>query len=145
MPDRHGPLLGNHFQVEWEGTRIGFSRVVLPGATALPVSYRDGSNLERSPTQLIGKTENDLLILERGVLPDDTELYDWFATASSGDLDNARRSVTVSILDEKHEPAVTWTFKNAWPAHYQPPTLDATGNEVAIERIEIAHEGMERT
>lgn len=144
MPDRIDPLLGNHFQVEWGGTQIGFSRVILPGATAHPVTYMNGSSPERSPKQLVGKTENDLLILERGVVPDDSELYDWFATASSGDLDGARRDVTVSILNEVHEPVVTWEFTNAWPAHYQPPRLNATGNEVAMERIEIAHEGMER-
>ncbi|MGO4710328.1 phage tail protein, partial [Chryseobacterium sp. 2TAF14] len=53
-----------------------------------------------------------------------------------------RRSITISLLDENGEPAVTWKVKNAFPLKVNATDLKAEGNEVAIETLEIAHEGL---
>lgn len=143
MHDQHTPFLSNRFSVEIDGEQIGVSRVILPGATSATVSYAAGNDRSLSPRQLVGKTENDLLVLERGVT-ETKRLYDWYVEARRGDLEGARRDITVAILTEEFERAAVWKFPDAWPAHYQPPVLDAHVNEVAIERFEIAHEGMYR-
>ena len=48
----------------------------------------------------------------------------------------------IKLLDEEHNPVVIWSVKNAWPTKIDAPSLKADGNEVAIESIEIAHEGI---
>lgn len=53
-----------------------------------------------------------------------------------------RRDITIKLLDENHDPVITWKVKNAWPTKVQSTDLKADGNEVAIESIEIVHEGL---
>ncbi|MPT34016.1 MAG: phage tail protein, partial [Flavobacterium sp.] len=53
-----------------------------------------------------------------------------------------RRSVTISLLDETGAPAITWKVKNAFPVKLQASDLKADASEVAIETLEIAHEGL---
>ncbi len=53
-----------------------------------------------------------------------------------------RRDLTISLLNEEHEPIVTWKVKNAYPCKVEGPSLNSTGNEVAIESIELCHEGL---
>ncbi|HEY8967684.1 MAG TPA: phage tail protein, partial [Puia sp.] len=53
-----------------------------------------------------------------------------------------RRDLIINLLNETHQPVVTWKIKNAWPVKIQSTDLKADGNEVAIETLEIAHEGL---
>jgi len=46
------------------------------------------------------------------------------------------------LLNEEHEPVVVWKVKNAWPTKIQSTDLKADGNEVAIESMELVHEGL---
>ena len=54
-----------------------------------------------------------------------------------------RRDITISLLNEKHEPVITWRVHNAFPVKVQASDLKADGNEVAIETLELAHEGLD--
>ena len=54
-----------------------------------------------------------------------------------------RRSGTIALLDESGNLVLRWRFVEGWPAKWEGPALDATANEVAIETLEIAHEGLE--
>jgi phage tail-like protein len=53
-----------------------------------------------------------------------------------------RKTIVISLLDEKNAPTMVWTLKNAWPSKVTGTDLKSTGNEVAIEKIEIQHEGI---
>ena len=53
-----------------------------------------------------------------------------------------RVPVTISLLDEAGKPTMVWTLANAWPTKITGTDLKAEGNEVAIETIEIVHEGL---
>jgi phage tail-like protein len=53
-----------------------------------------------------------------------------------------RKALTISLLDEKHEPTMVWKVQNAFPVKVTGTDLKAEGNEVAVESIEIAHEGL---
>jgi phage tail-like protein len=55
----------------------------------------------------------------------------------------ARRSVTVSLLNEERNPVMTWKIKEAWPVKIEGPSLKSTGTDVAIESVEFACEGIE--
>ena len=51
--------------------------------------------------------------------------------------------MTITLLDEQRQAVLRWHLRNAWPVKIEGPTLNATGNEVAIETLELAHEGLE--
>ena len=54
------------------------------------------------------------------------------------------KTITITLLDEEETPAASWQVINAWPTKYTAPDFNATSSEVAIETLEIAHEGMTR-
>ena len=144
-PDKHGPYRENRFLVEIDGlATASFSTVELPESTIEETEYRDGND-PHTNRKLKGRNAYDSLFLERGVTDDSIALYEWFTLAEEGNVDEARRSVAVVLLDTNGQSGPRWEFRNAWPARYDAPNLDAMGNGVALESLEILHEGMERT
>jgi phage tail-like protein len=53
-----------------------------------------------------------------------------------------RWAVIIKLLDQNGDAVVTWTLNNAWPTKISATDLKSDGNEVAIDSIEIAHEGL---
>lgn len=80
------------------------------------------------------------ITLKRGVFASDNEYYEWWNTVRLNTIE--RRDLTISLLNEAHEPVMVWKVKNAWPTKIQSTDLKADGNEVAIESIELVHEGL---
>ena len=80
------------------------------------------------------------ITLKRGTFKANNEFFDWWNTVALNTIE--RRDVTISLLNENHEPTVVWKVKNAWPAKVTSTDLKSDGNEVAIESIELAHEGL---
>jgi phage tail-like protein len=80
------------------------------------------------------------ITLKRGVMLNDNEFFEWVNTIHGGTVQ--RRDLTNSLLDETHTPTVTWKVKNAWPVKLTAPKLDAMEGRIAIETLEIAHEGL---
>lgn len=134
------PLVKFHFQVEWSGTKIGFSEVSGLDVETEVVEYRDGANPEYSKVKMPGMQKFSNITLKRGTFATDNEFYNWWNTVKLNTIE--RRDITISLLNEEHEPVVTWKVKNAWPAKVQSTDLKADGNEVAIESMEIVHEGL---
>ena len=134
------PLPVFHFQVDWSGTKIAFSEVTGLNIEVQPIEYRDGSNPEFTLTKMAGLKKYGNITLKRGVFTDDNEYFEWLNAVKMHKPE--RRDLIVSLLDEEHAPVMTWTVKNAWPTKLTAPDLKASGNEVAIETLEIAHEGI---
>lgn len=80
------------------------------------------------------------LTLKRGTFKSDNEFYAWFNTVKLNTIE--RRDITISLLNEEHEPTVVWKVKNAWPTKVTATDLKADGNETAIESMELVHEGL---
>lgn len=137
---REYPQPNIHFSVEWGGTRIGFSEVSGLGMTVEVVEYREGSSPEYTPTKMPGRVTYDDIVLKRGVFESDNEFFNWINTIQLHAVE--RRDVTVSLLDENHEPMRVWKIKNAFPTRLEGPLLVASGNDVAIETLVLAHEGL---
>lgn len=129
-----------HFQVEWGGTRIGFTEVSGLSVSLKPIDYREGSSKEYSVLKMPGMQEFSNITLKRGVFSKDNEFFQWLNTVKLNTID--RRDLTISLLNENHDPVMVWKVKNAWPCKVEGPGLKATGNEVSIESIEICHEGV---
>jgi len=134
------PLSNYHFQVEWGGTRIGFTEVGGLDIEVDVIEYREGSSPEYSPTKMPGQYKYSNIILKRGIFKQDNDFFQWMNTIHLNEVE--RRDITISLLDETHVPVMTWKVRNAWPVKYSGPMLKANGHEVAIETLELAHEGI---
>ena len=134
------PLVKFHFQVEWGGTQIGFTEVSGLDVETEVVEYRHGASPEYSKVKMPGMQKFSNLTLKRGTFATDNEYYDWWNSVKLNTIE--RRNITISLLNEEHEPVITWKVKNAWPTKVQSTDLKADGNEVAIESMEIVHEGL---
>jgi phage tail-like protein len=140
MPAQY-PLPVFHFTVQWGGTRIGFSEVTGLTREIQAIEYRDGSYLEFSMGKMPGMIKYPNITCKRGIIKGDNELFKWASTIKLNTVE--RRDVIISLLDETHAPVMTWKVHNAFPVKLEGPQLKASGNEVAIESIEFAHEGIE--
>jgi len=135
------PLPAFHFTVEWGGKRIGFSEISGLTQEVQAIEYRDGSSLEYSAVKMPGIPKFNNITLKRGVIKSDNDFAKWLSSVKLNTVE--RRDVIINLLNEEHEPVMVWKVHNAFPVKVEGPALKATGNEVAIESIEIAHEGLE--
>jgi phage tail-like protein len=134
------PLPKFHFEVQWGGAKIGFTEVTGLEVTTEKIEYRDGASKEYHKIRMPGMQTFGDLTLKRGVFAGDNEFYDWWNTVALNTVE--RRDITISLLNEAHEPVVVWKVKNAWPTKVTSTDLNASGNETAIETLVLAHEGL---
>ncbi|MXV49668.1 phage tail protein [Pedobacter sp. HMF7647] len=134
------PLPKFHFSVAWGGTKIGFSEVSGLNIENKLIEYRDGASPEYSKIKMPGMREFSNITLKRGVFAGDNEFYSWLNTIQLNAVE--RRDLTISLLNENHDPVVVWKIKNAFPVKIQSTDLKADGSEVAIEQLDLAHEGL---
>lgn len=134
------PLPKFHFVAEWGGTKTAFSEVTGLDIETEIIEYRDGSSPEFTKIKMPGMQKFSNITLKRGVFSGDNEFYAWLNTTSMNTVE--RRDLTISLLNEAHEPVMVWKVKSAFPVKIQSTDLKADGNETAIETIELAHEGL---
>ena len=134
------PLPKFHFQVDWGGTKIGFTEVTGLEVTTEKIEYRDGASPEYSKIQMPGMQTYGDLTLKRGIFAGDNEFYAWWNTVALNTIE--RRDITISLLNEEHAPVVVWKVKNAFPTKVTSTDLNSTGNETAVETLVVAHEGL---
>ena len=138
---RDDPYLDFNFRVEIDGIEAaGFSEVELGAGTIATVAYREGADPQSSARLLPGRVTYDRVTLRRGFAGDPT-LFQWWQAVAEGNLD--RRDVAIVLLDESRQPVARWKLRRAWPAKYVAATLNALGNDVVVESVELAHEGIE--
>lgn len=119
----------------------GFTEVSGLDATIEPIEYREGNMVSETPMKVAGIRKYSNVTLKRGVVTT-KEMYDWLAPGLTGAVE--RKTVTISLLDEAQKAVASWEIINAWPTKYTAPDFNATSNEIAIESLELAHEGMTR-
>lgn len=134
------PIPAFHFDVDWGGTRTGFAAVSGLDIELQAIEYREGNEREYGARKMPGLRKYGNITLKRGIVPGDNEFYDWLNTARLHQVQ--RRDITIRLLNEEHEPVVIWKVRRAWITRLEGPTLHATTNEVAIETIELAHDGL---
>jgi phage tail-like protein len=138
-PQRNDPYKAFNVLVEIEGiAHAVFSEVTgLESETAV-IEYRTGG--ENVVRKLPGLTKYGNIVLRRGITQD-PELWNWRKTVVEGNVD--RRNGSIVLLDDKRTEVVRWNFYSGWISKWEGPALSAKSNEVAIETLEIAHEGLE--
>ena len=129
------------YKVEIDGLEAGgFSEASGFDASIDVIEYREG-DMVQTPMKLPGLKKYGNITLKQGVA-DSMVMYEWMIAGVEGEVE--RKTITITILDETETATASWQVINAWPAKYTAPDFNATASEVAIETLEIAHEGMTR-
>jgi phage tail-like protein len=140
-PARQHPYAGLNFRVEIDGIAVAsFAEVTGLESESAVIEYRTGDARFNSALKLPGLTKYANIVLRRGITRD-LSLWQWRKAIVEGKMD--RRNGMIVLMDESRADVLRWTFRNGWPCKWQGPSLNAEANEVAIETLEIAHEGLE--
>jgi len=83
------------------------------------------------------------IVLRRGIT-DDRKLHDWRAQIEKGQVETNRKNGTLTLFSPSGQAVAKYTFKKGWPCKFKGPALNASKSEIAIEELEIAHEGLDR-
>lgn len=136
---QNDPLSNQVFLIDIDNTiRAGFSECSGLNAETTPIEYREG-NEDITTRKLPSLIKYGNITLKRG-LTIDLELSDWFDTVKAGNIE--RKNISIVLRDEQQNDSVRWNLSAAWPCKYVGPDLKADANEIAIESLEICHEGL---
>lgn len=83
------------------------------------------------------------IVMRRGVT-DDKKLHDWRKKIEEGQIEANRKNGTITLYAPDGKVVAKYTFTKGWPCKFKGPALDSSKNEIAIEELEIAHEGLQR-
>ena len=138
-PTRHDPLSAMNFLVEIGGIQVAaFTECSGLSSETDVIEYRQSGDTR---VRLIpGVTRFSRIVLKRGITIDRT-LWEWRKRIVDGTID--RRNGSIVLLDASRKPIVRWTFVEGWPSKWEGPHLDGRSNEVAIETLELPHEGLD--
>ncbi|MBK7825898.1 phage tail protein [Nannocystis sp.] len=139
--DRKDPFSGYNFAIELDGiTGTGFKECSGLDRTQSASDYREGTDPTLSKRKIPGLVSWSNITLKRG-LSTDHALWDWQQKAVSGKVD--RRAISIILLDDTGAERMRWNVRAAWPVKWSGPAFDAGSDAIAIESLELAHEGIE--
>jgi phage tail-like protein len=158
MAMRRDPVLGYNFEISLLPASSSLGRavttVVLSTVLDSPIAgfskctglemtleleaYKEGGN-NGTTLQFPTRVTWNKLTLERG-LTYDTQLWEWFSSFVEGR--GERRDGVITLRDASGQPHTVWRFRRGLPARYAGPQLEAERSNVAVETVEIAHEGL---
>lgn len=104
-----------------------------------PIEYRSGNSKKFDPVKIPGTT-NGNITLKKGVFHKDDQFFDWYTSIEMNTI--KRKNITIKLLDESGTPTMIWVLQNAWPTKITGTAFKSDGNEVAVETIELVHEGL---
>ena len=139
------PLRNFRYRLEIDGiVQAGFSEVAIGDVSNDPIEYREGNEIG-TVRKLNGLTKYGNITLKWGVT-DSIELSNWhrMVVDDATPLASARRTVVIRVQNEAGQDKAAWEVTRAWPTKYNPTDLNGKGNEVAIESLELANEGIRR-
>jgi phage tail-like protein len=134
------PMPKFFFRVQWGSQLLSFQEVSGLETEAQAIEYRHGDSKQFSTTKMPGLKKVGNVTMKKGAFKNDPGSLSWFDKLSAGTAQ--RVAVTISLLDESGSPTMVWTLTNAWPTKITGTDLKSDGNEVAVETIEVAHEGV---
>jgi phage tail-like protein len=137
---RNDPFLGFNFNVEIDSLVVGgFSEVSGMEADTEVTEFREGGVNDYMHKRAGPIKYPSNLVLKRGI-SDAAGLWSWYADVMQGNIQ--RKTVSIVLLDASCEEQRRWSFQRAYPVKWTGPSLRATASEVAVESVELAHEGL---
>jgi len=139
MANRTDPYRVYKYKVEIDGiTRGGFREASGLDSSQDPIEYREGTDGLHAK-KLPGLNKSSNISLKWGIT-DDAQLWEWRKKSIDGKVE--RKNGSIVLYNDAGEEKIRWNFMEGWPTKWTGPSFNATGNEVAIETLEIAHEGL---
>lgn len=139
--DRLDPYFGYNFSVELDGiTRAGFRECSGLDSSQNATEYREGTDRNLAPRKIPGLNTYGDITLSRG-LTNDSKLWEWRQKVMKGNVE--RHNVSITLLDQRGDPKVTWNLFECWPKTWSGPSLNATSDEIAVEQLTLACERIE--
>ena len=140
--DNLWPLPKFYFTVDLGGgmKNASFQEVSGLDVESQIIEYRHGDSPTFSTIEMPGIVKSGNITLKKGILVKDNQFFDWYTTIKMNTV--KRVTITIKLLDEGGNPTMTWTLQNAWPTKIIGTDMKSDSNEVAVETIEIAHEGL---
>jgi phage tail-like protein len=139
------PLVSAWFGVEFQGQITGaFRECTGIGSENEVVEYKaSGPKGEYIVKKVPGRMKWNNITLKRGIT-DSLDMWKWRKLVEEGKIDQARKNGSIVMFNPQGQEMARWDFVNAWASKLTGPTANATNNEVAIEELEITHEGYTR-
>ena len=141
VQDNNWPLPKFYFSVEI-GTlgTVAFQEESGLDMETQPLEYRAGNNPVFSPIKMPGLVRSSNVTLKKGVFTANNAFWDWYSQVKMNTI--KPQSVAISLLDETGKPTMVWKLANAWPSKVTGTDLKSEGTEVAIETLELVHDGL---
>jgi phage tail-like protein len=137
------PLVKFSFQVKWDDKELIFQEVTGLSSETQVIEYRGGNSKVFSTVKMPGLQKFGNVTLKKGIFKGDKDLWDKYELIKMNTI--KRSTITISLLDESNAVAMTWTLDKAFPAKITVTDMKSDGNEVAVETMELAHEGLKLT
>lgn len=140
--DRKDPVLGFRFSVAVEINGLvvaGFSEVSGLQSELEVQEYREGGVNEFTHKFAGPAKYPSNLILKKGIA-DSQGLWSWYGKVVQGTVE--RQTVTILLMNSQGDETRRWQLQKAYPVKWSGPDLKAATSEVAIEILELAHEGL---
>lgn len=134
------PMPKFYFSVTWGKQKMSFQEVSGLDMQSEEIKYRHGDNPVFSPIKMPGLKKYGNVTMKKGIFVSDNNFWVWFDKIKMNTIE--RVPVTIALLDEGGKSTMTWKLANAWPTKITGTDLKSEGNEVAVETIEIVHEGL---
>ncbi len=136
------PLPKFHFTVSLgsQDSTVSFQEVSGLDTETQPIEYRHGDSPQFSTIKMPGIAKSGNVTLKKGIFVNDNNFWKWYDAIKMNTI--KRETVTIQLLDEAAKPTMTWTLSNAWPTKITGTDMKSDANEVAVETIELAHEGL---
>ena len=139
------PLLGFNFRLELEGSIAGyFTECSGVGSEHEIVEHKvvddNGHEIVR---KIPGRLKWQDITLKRGITSD-LQVWSWREDLVKGDVQSARKNISIIMMDRNYTDVATWHFHNAWPSKVTGPSFKSDDNSFGLEEVTIVHEGMYR-
>lgn len=123
-----------------QDSSVSFQEVSGLDTETQPIEYRHGDSKQFSTIKMPGIAKFGNITMKKGIFVNDNNFWKWYDAIKMNTI--KRETVVIQLLDESGSPTMTWTLANAWPTKISSTDLKSDGNEVAIETLVLAHEGL---
>lgn len=134
------PLVKFSFQVKWDDAELIFQEVTGLASETQVIEYRGGNSKVYSTVKMPGIQKFGNITLKKGIFKGDKALWDKYNLIKMNTI--KRSTILISLLDETNAVAMSWKLLNAFPCKMTVTDMKADANEIAVESMELAHEGL---
>lgn len=145
MAERTDPLVSFHYAVEIQGMVSGyFTECSGLGSEHEVIEHKVVDKTGHEAVMKIpGRLKWENIVLKRGIT-DSMDIWDWRKKVEDGDVKGARSNGSIVMFDRNYNEVARWNFESAWPVKVSGPSVKSDSNEIGIEELSIAHEGLWR-